>query len=88
VIYHEGRLEKRVLVGGVMTSAALTSFLTGITELIMEIKLITAVPDRVSSGIMVDDGFEIVPTEGIIVSRVNEKEINPFPIYERLRFSI
>jgi len=31
-IYHEARPEKKVLVGGLMASAALTSFLTGITE--------------------------------------------------------
>ena len=31
-IYHEAKPEKRVLVGGIMASAALTSFLTGITE--------------------------------------------------------
>lgn len=31
-IYHEARPEKKVLVGGLMLSAALTSFLTGITE--------------------------------------------------------
>lgn len=31
-IYHEARPEKRVMVGGLMASAALTSFLTGITE--------------------------------------------------------
>lgn len=31
-IYHEARPEKKVLVGGIMASAALTSFLTGITE--------------------------------------------------------
>lgn len=31
-IYHEARPEKKVMVGGLMASAALTSFLTGITE--------------------------------------------------------
>lgn len=31
-IYHEAKPEKKVLVGGLMASAALTSFLTGITE--------------------------------------------------------
>ncbi|WP_313805395.1 glucose-specific PTS transporter subunit IIBC [Cytobacillus sp.] len=31
-IYHEARPEKKVVVGGLMASAALTSFLTGITE--------------------------------------------------------
>ena len=31
-IYHEARPEKKVIVGGLMASAALTSFLTGITE--------------------------------------------------------
>ncbi|WP_423800442.1 glucose-specific PTS transporter subunit IIBC [Neobacillus sp. SAB-20_R2A] len=31
-IYHEARPEKKVFVGGLMASAALTSFLTGITE--------------------------------------------------------
>jgi glucose PTS system EIICBA or EIICB component len=31
-IYHEARPERKVLVGGLMASAALTSFLTGITE--------------------------------------------------------
>ncbi|GIM28572.1 hypothetical protein CPJCM30710_12380 [Clostridium polyendosporum] len=31
-IYHEAKAEKKVLVGGIMASAALTSFLTGITE--------------------------------------------------------
>jgi phosphotransferase system glucose/maltose/N-acetylglucosamine-specific IIC component len=31
-IYHEARPEKKKLVGGLMASAALTSFLTGITE--------------------------------------------------------
>ncbi|GIM30619.1 PTS glucose transporter subunit IIABC [Clostridium polyendosporum] len=31
-IYHEAKPEKKVLVGGIMASAALTSFLTGITE--------------------------------------------------------
>jgi len=31
-IYHEARPEKKALVGGIMASAALTSFLTGITE--------------------------------------------------------
>ncbi|WP_284036807.1 glucose-specific PTS transporter subunit IIBC [Neobacillus sp. 114] len=31
-IYHEARSEKKVMVGGLMASAALTSFLTGITE--------------------------------------------------------
>jgi glucose PTS system EIICBA or EIICB component len=31
-IYHESRPEKKVFVGGLMVSAALTSFLTGITE--------------------------------------------------------
>ncbi|MDX5473922.1 MAG: glucose-specific PTS transporter subunit IIBC [Bacillaceae bacterium] len=31
-IYHEARPEKKKLVGGIMASAALTSFLTGITE--------------------------------------------------------
>ncbi|SHH15108.1 glucose-specific PTS transporter subunit IIBC [Clostridium grantii] len=31
-IYHEAKPEKRALVGGIMASAALTSFLTGITE--------------------------------------------------------
>lgn len=31
-IYHEARPEKKVLVGGILASAALTSFLTGITE--------------------------------------------------------
>jgi glucose-specific phosphotransferase system IIBC component len=31
-IYHEARPERKVIVGGLMASAALTSFLTGITE--------------------------------------------------------
>ncbi|AJA47808.1 PTS system glucose-specific EIICBA component [Clostridium pasteurianum DSM 525 = ATCC 6013] len=31
-IYHEAKPEKKALVGGIMASAALTSFLTGITE--------------------------------------------------------
>ncbi|SDN54734.1 glucose-specific PTS transporter subunit IIBC [Bacillus sp. OK048] len=31
-IYHEAKPEKKVIVGGLMASAALTSFLTGITE--------------------------------------------------------
>jgi glucose PTS system EIICBA or EIICB component len=31
-IYHEAKPEKKVMVGGLMASAALTSFLTGITE--------------------------------------------------------
>ncbi|AMA73607.1 glucose-specific PTS transporter subunit IIBC [Aneurinibacillus thermoaerophilus] len=31
-MYHEARPEKRALVGGILSSAALTSFLTGITE--------------------------------------------------------
>ena len=31
-IYHEAKPEKKVMVGGIMGSAALTSFLTGITE--------------------------------------------------------
>lgn len=31
-IYHEAKPEKRAMVGGIMASAALTSFLTGITE--------------------------------------------------------
>jgi glucose-specific phosphotransferase system IIBC component len=31
-IYHEAKPEKKLLVGGIMASAALTSFLTGITE--------------------------------------------------------
>ncbi|WP_040205508.1 glucose-specific PTS transporter subunit IIBC [Neobacillus jeddahensis] len=31
-IYHEARPEKKIFVGGLMASAALTSFLTGITE--------------------------------------------------------
>jgi glucose PTS system EIICBA or EIICB component len=31
-IYHEARPERKVIVGGLMVSAALTSFLTGITE--------------------------------------------------------
>ena len=31
-IYHEAKPEKKVVVAGIMASAALTSFLTGITE--------------------------------------------------------
>ena len=38
-----------------------------------ELKPITEVPDQVFAGKMMGDGFAIVPSEGTIVSPVNEK---------------